>query len=116
MRIFAGRMLFLAVLVVLLPGCVRVSALPLGEKLKACELKEGTVRIFHGEPKERYTALAIVTAQTAWWAPASWEDLLQACVWRPRASVPMPSSDSRSESWTTASRSDRSGEAAIPES
>jgi hypothetical protein len=76
MRIFAGRMLFLAVLVVLLPGCVRVSALPLGEKLKACELKEGTVRIFHGELKERYTALAIVTAQTAWWAPASWEDLL----------------------------------------
>lgn len=69
--------LVLAALVLWSLGCVRVGSLPLAEDPKVCTTKEGVVRVFRGKPEGRsYTALAIVTAQTAWWAPASWEDLL----------------------------------------
>jgi hypothetical protein len=72
------RSLLFAVLVLQSLGCVRISTLPLGEQPKVCESNEGAVRVFRGKPGGRsYTELAIVTAQTAWWAPASWEDLLR---------------------------------------
>ena len=72
------RSILLAVLVLQPLGCVRVSSLPLAEQPKVCESNEGAVRVFRNKPEGRsYTVLAIVTAQTAWWAPASWEDLLR---------------------------------------